>query len=201
MRFGRQTPPPPPSHSPPPSPSSVPVPQTHENVYTMDLVAGGIQQIFKKFVDNGLTVLMAIAMYSRNFTKETLETCIKLAVKGNHLNATDNDKWTSLHYAVRFSNESGSVETVKALIEAGAKLDERECKDCTPLMSAIMVCETMSSLETVEVLINAGSSLNLKTKTGYNALDSLRYEDTRTAIIQMIKKRVDANSITNQRGG
>jgi ankyrin repeat protein len=174
--------------------------QSTVSACSRDLIAGGVKRILKKN-NNKMTILMAVSMNSADFSPETLAEAIDHAVKGGLLDKTDDDDWTALHYAARFSNETGSVETVKALIEAGAKLDERECKDCTPLMSAIMVCETTSSLETVELLINAGASLNLKTKDGHNALDSLRYGDTRMAIMEIIKKRFRNSDATNQRGG
>jgi hypothetical protein len=174
--------------------------QSTGSAYYNDLISGNVRGILGKY-KNGMTILMAVSMNSADFSPETLAEAIDHAVKGGLLDKTDDDDWTALHYAARFSNDTGSVETVKALIEAGAKLDERECKDCTPLMSAIMVCETTSSLETVELLINAGASINLKTKEGHNALNSLRYGDTRMAIMQMIKKRVRNSDATNQRGG
>ena len=154
--------------------------------YVQDLITNGAREDIKK--NQGWNLPMVVARYSNKYAPETVQKVIDDAVKVGSLNSQDADGWTPLMLASRFSREGSSIDTVKAIINAGADLDIREEKDSTALMLAIHVCENMSSLETVEALIMAGSSLDVKTKSGYSALDYVS-KNAKTKILEMVVRK------------
>ena len=136
--------------------------------YVKDLIKGGIRSNLDEIKLNGWNILMLAVRYAKKYSPETIKALI---AKEPNINYQDNDGWTALMIASRFSNEESSLESVKLLIDSGADLDLREEKDATALMLSVAVNNTTSSLETVETLINAGADLNMKNKNGYSYLD------------------------------
>lgn len=71
-------------------------------------------------------------------------------------------KWTALHECVR----SNKTETLKILLENGAKVDITDIDGETPLF----VASTSRNAETVRILLNAGANPNARAGDGWTCV-------------------------------
>ena len=94
--------------------------------------------------------------------------CLCTAVNGysarygcfrSDVNATDNFKWTALHFACH----CGIKDVVEYLLSAGADLEATTLNGATPLMRAI----ESSSSDVVQLLIDNGAKLRVENRKGY----------------------------------
>lgn len=91
-----------------------------------------------------------------------------LALPGIDVQATDREGWTALHWA----SWSGMPQTVLALLNAGARVNQTEGNEFTPLMLAAM----RGNSRTVTELLKNGADPALKNAFGKVALE-LAVED------------------------
>jgi ankyrin repeat protein len=129
------------------------------------------------------------------FTKDEFYNYIKnkIAIKGN-LDYKDEDGWTALMMASRYSNDASSLETVKALIDAGAKLNMQNNEGYTALMLASGLSNKTSSLETVKILIEAGANLDLQHKDGFTALMLASGVSSKISSLETVKTLIEAGA-------
>ena len=74
------------------------------------------------------------------------------------VNATDNFKWTALHFACH----SGIKDVVEYLLRAGANIEARALNGATPLMRAI----ESSNSDVVQLLLDNGAKLRVRNRKG-----------------------------------
>jgi ankyrin repeat protein len=131
----------------------------------------------------GFTPLINTAS-ARNVTAAKL-----LLAKGANVNAVAGEpvqkvkagivalgSFTALHMVA----PSGSSEFVKALLDAGAKVNLREARGLTPLMLAVAI--DRQNLDVIRMLIAKGAEVNAKDPAGQTALDWARKFQAQPAI-------------------
>jgi ankyrin repeat protein len=85
-----------------------------------------------------------------------------------------------------FAADNGHVETAKALVKAGARVNEVNRDGCTALMLAAQYGHT----ETVVQLLVCGAAIDAATKDGHTAL-SIALCRGHEATASVLKKRAD----------
>ena len=71
----------------------------------------------------------------------------------SEINEKNEEGWTALMIACRNSNTKSSVETVRLLLDRGAKIDMQDNNGWTALMMAAKNSHTDSNIETVRLLL------------------------------------------------
>ena len=79
------------------------------------------------------------------------------------VNASDNFKWTPLHFACH----AGLQDVVEYLLEHGAELEARTMNQATPLMRAI----ESSKPEVVQYLIDKGAKVQIENRKGEHQIN------------------------------
>ncbi len=111
--------------------------------------------------EDGLTALM-LAAYSGDLAMVQV-----LIARGADVNATNAGGWSALSKAVyNPEKQCGSAEVVKALIVAGANMEEAIGYGVRPLMLAAGYGETA----VVELLLKSGADVMARNDGGYTAL-------------------------------
>ena len=100
---------------------------------------------------NGTTLLMRYALHTNN---DITEAVFKLFIDEN-VNAQNDDGWTALMYAVRYSNDRSTEGTVNLLIDAGADVNATNVNGWTALMIAAGESNWTSTEAAVKMLIDA----------------------------------------------
>jgi ankyrin repeat protein len=113
-----------------------------------DMIDRGLDINFRLGQDGWNLLHMALVSITDNIDIALVR---YLIAKGIDVDAKDIFFWTPLHYAAR----SGSVEAVRCLIEAGAKLDVATDEGVTPLHLSLL--EGPRNLKVSELLLEAGA--------------------------------------------
>lgn len=107
--------------------------------------------------------------------------------------------YTALMQACIYSKTKSSNETVKILIQYGAKLDMQNNHGWTALMCASYYANTTSDMETVQILLNYGADIYIKNDDGKSAVSWFA-----TKLIleyytkEALKKLIDNHQCINQ---
>lgn len=120
----------------------------------------------------GVTCLMFSAITGSN------ELIHRLIEKGADVNAQDNYKRSALIEVLTTENDI-TLETYKALIDAGADVDVRIAGGLTPIMLA-----ADGNTEILRLLIDAGSDLNTSDDNGITALQRAKTDPENYEILK-----------------
>ena len=95
---------------------------------------------------------------------------IYLSLNPQVIDEQNKEGWTALMLSARNSKTDSSEETVKIILEHGAKVNIQEKNGSTALMMAVISSRTNSSEETVKLLLEHGAKVNIQEKNGCTAL-------------------------------
>jgi len=116
---------------------------------------------------NDKPILHYACQYSKYVTKKTIALLIRLT--GN-INQQCNLGYTPLHYVVKYTNQTSSINMIKILVKKKANINALENNDLTPLHLSLYNCRNTSNIDTVYTLINLGADVNLQDNYGWSAL-------------------------------
>ena len=133
----------------------------------------------------GFTKLMYLVNNQKVILKEDLE---KLKLEINEKNEKG---WTASMIACRNSNTKSSIETVRLLLDHGAKIDMQNNNGRTALMMAASYSHEDSNIETVRLLLDRGAKIDMQDNDGWTALMmTVRYNHT-DSNIETVKLLLD----------
>ena len=133
-----------------------------------------------------------------------IKTINRLLDEGADLNKLSEDGRLPLAVAVRNSNTTSSLETVKLLLDRGADPDLKEIGNngFTALIIAARYSNKDSSLETVKLLLERKAKVDLRNDAGNTALIVAAGNSTKDSSVETVKLLLDnganVNLINNQ---
>ncbi len=140
----------------------------------------------------GWTALHLACRNSNIGNKEIGLEIVKLLLKNRaNPNLQDNDGWTALMTASRFSNTESSIEIVELLLKYGANPNLQDNDGWTALILASRFSNEESSIETVEILLKNGANPNLQDNDGWSALmlaSRYSYEESSIETVELLLK-------------
>ncbi len=92
-------------------------------------------------------------------------------------------------YPIFIATESGSIKALKALVEAGAKIDISKER------SLLHVAADADQGESIEFLVNAGLNVNVRATGGYTALHLSIMRNSLAAARALIEMKADINAL------
>lgn len=113
-------------------------------------------------VDDISCSLMVAVLKSSKLDHEIIRLLINSGAKLDYKN---DDNWTPLMMAARYSNRESTEEVVEILIKSGANLNLKNKAGNTALDLAVKYSNTQSTQKTVEMLINGGADVALNDNT------------------------------------
>lgn len=164
-----------------------------------DLTIDSNEQYFcsgdEEYKSSGFTKLMKYVLMTKKFP-QIIDEIKKILACENALTELDKQNkggWTALMLASANSKTKSTEETVKLLIDAGAKLNIQSINGHTALSLAVKYSNNYSTENTVKILIDANADINIKNKFNSTALMfAARY-----ANYNIIKLLIDANADIN----
>ena len=127
---------------------------------------------------------------AKNISKNSFRILLELIKAGANINQKNKYDGTVLHCASSNSIDINSIEKVKLLINAGAKINSKGgAKMNTPLLAA-----EYNTFEIVKVLINAGADIRITDKYGDDALQVFVGNDDINIISYLLKLGANVNS-------
>lgn len=139
---------------------------TYSSLETMQLLIlnGADINISDKY---GFTPLMHACMQTSQERGTSTIDAVELLLNAHpKFNVKDKKGNTELILAVTASSTTGSHETVKLLLECGARIDEGNNDGKT----ALIVCIMHGTYETTRLLLRSGTGSNIKDKSGWSPL-------------------------------
>ena len=118
-------------------------------------------------------------------------------------NNSKNDGRLPLVVAAINSNATGSLETVKLLLERGANINLQEKGGFTALHAASLYSKTNSSVETVRLLLDKGADPNVQDQDGFTPLIMAAQNSNNTSSNETVRLLLDrgANVSIRDKGG
>ena len=138
--------------------------------------------------------LIELVQQTRKNGLEAVKECLK---NGADVNAKDDDGWTALIYAVRWSNVSSTKATVKMLIDAGADVNAISNDGWTALMLAAIRSNNISTESTVKLLLDAGADLAGTLKIAHSDKYRVLYDSIVLRKMAFGLGRRDPNSVVS----
>lgn len=118
--------------------------------------------------------------------------------KDNNINVKrKKDGNTLLMVASENSSKGCSLEIVKCLVDAGARLNMKSNEGNTALMMASRYSSSTSSLETVKFLVDSGANLDLQNNDGWTALMSASRSSRLGSSFETVKYLIDSGADVN----
>lgn len=145
--------------------------------------------------DGNTALIQSVLEHNQGKREQTVKLLIKA---GADLNLSGKNQCTALMISVFCSNfrAANNLETMKLLINAGAKLDvQEEIGGVTALM---LSCMSSSNIEPMKLLIKSGANLDIQDKRGYTALmKAIEFLGTRHRNIEIVKLLIKAGANIN----
>lgn len=111
--------------------------------------------------------------------------------EGAKIDAQDNDGWSALMYASRFSFSTSSFATVKLLVNSGANLDLRNNNGWT----ALMLATRFSIIKTSRFLLKSGANINIINNHGQKLKDIVIEKRYKSVTKNLVDEILDFNKI------
>ena len=125
-----------------------------------------------------------------------------LNIHPDKVNIQNDQGWTPLMMASRYSNTDSTFETVELLLQKGADPNIQNNDGWTALMMASRFSNTTSTFETVEYLLEHGANPNIQNNDGWTALMmASRYSNTDSTfetVECLLSKHADPNLKSNK---
>lgn len=155
--------------------------------YFLDRITINTMDWSAKEIPDHTTVLSHVLYHKKE------NEAIAMIKEGADVNAVGPNKWTPLHYAVRYN----SPKAVKLLLAKGAKVDAKERTGWTPLHHATRY----ATLDIVKMLLDKGGDLSARTDTNYSPFHLAVFNDDNGAEIVkfLLSKNVDINTRNKSR--
>lgn len=151
---------------------------------------GRFSGYYKAYCEKIISLLQPLPPILKASRENDLETVLKQLAEGADVNVIDSSGNTPLHNAARL----GNIDILRALLEKGARIDQKNHMEATPLLN---ICGSpATTTEHLDYLIAEGANLNAANRHGQTPLILSIIYSKADFIDHLLKKGADINQET-----